>query len=178
MKYLYIVLTMIACLTACGTATKQPALHDFGAPELTMSGQNNASINVNAPTWLWDNRIRYRLLYAKASQIGFYGFDRWIASPPELFEQLLVSSSKTMNYALTIRLQDFEQQFDTPDRAHVLLRFTVEAYSTDKKQNLGSQVFTMQLPTKTPDAAGAINGFIDLTQRAVDNIQNWLVGLH
>lgn len=168
---------LIGCLTACGITTKQPALHDFGIPALTVSGQSKASININAPTWLWDNRIRYRLLYTTPSEVRFYGLHQWIASPPELFEQLLTSKDKMLDYAITIRLQDFEQQFDAPDRARVVINFIVEAYSGDKNQHLGSQMFSLQQPTKTADATGAINGFINLTHQAVGKIQMWLIGL-
>ncbi len=166
---------LIGCLTGCGS--QQTAFHDFGLPASTGTQQGKISVNVNAPTWLWDNRIRYRLLYASPSEVRYYGLHRWIASPPELFEQLLVSSGKVLGHAVTIRLQDFEQQFDAPDRARVVLHFSVEAYSADKKQSLGSQMFFLQQASKTPDAEGAINGFIELSQLAVGRIQAWLVGL-
>jgi cholesterol transport system auxiliary component len=162
--------------TGCSVSAKQPALHDFGRVESTTAPQGKASVNVNAPTWLWDNRIRYRLLYSSPSQVRFYGLDRWIASPPELFEQLLAFNNKPRDYALLIRLQDFEQQFDAPDQARVVLRFSVEAYS-DNNQKVGTQEFYLQQPTKTPDAAGAINGFTDLTHKANERVQDWLKGL-
>lgn len=176
MKYLLI--CWLAFISAgCSVTDKQPAVHDFGLPVSAATHQGRASINVNAPTWLWDNRIRYRLLFASPSQVRFYGLDRWIASPPELFEQLLTSSGKAQNHALLIRLQDFEQQFDAPSRARVVLRFSVEAYSGNDKQKIGTQEFYLQQPTKTPDATGAINGFTDLTQQAAEKIQAWLAGL-
>ncbi len=173
----------------CSVVVEQPAVHDFGllaAPvearqdkaypsQLTLP-VGKASVNVNAPTWLWDNRIRYRLLFASPSQIRFYGLDRWIASPPELLEQFLNASGKIQHYALIVQLQDFEQQFDAPDQARVLMRFSVEAYSAAHFK-IGTQEFYLQRPTKTPDAAGAISGFTDLTQQAAERIQNWLEGL-
>jgi cholesterol transport system auxiliary component len=157
----------------CGVNAKQPALHDFGpAGAAVAQPDKKASINVIAPTWLWDNRIRYRLLYSSPSQIRFYGLDRWIASPPELFEQLLAFDSKLPDYSFIIRLQDFEQQFDAPDRAHVVLRFSVEAYSGNN-QKIGTQEFYLLQPTKTPDASGAINGFTDLVRIANERIHDW-----
>lgn len=163
--------------TACSVTAKQPALHDFGLPVSTVPQQGRASITVNAPTWLWDNRIRYRLLFASPSQVRFYGLDRWIASPPELLEQMLSFSGKAQDYALIIRLQDFEQQFDAPERSRVVLRFSVEAYSADNKQMIATQEFSLQQPTKTPDAAGAIGGFTDLARQAAGRIQSWLITL-
>ena len=172
MKYLLIGY-LVFFSQACSVPIKQPAVHDFGLPVMTLLGK--ASVNINAPTWLWDNRIRYRLLFASPSQVRFYGLDRWIASPPELLEQFF--SGKALDYSLIIRLQDFEQQFDAPDRARVVMRFSVEAYAADNKQKLGTQEFYLQQPTKTPDAAGAISGFIGLTQQAGEKIRQWLVGL-
>ncbi|WP_340123163.1 hypothetical protein [Methylobacter svalbardensis] len=174
MKYLLIGWLALVSV-GCSVPVKQPALHDFGLPVLATSQQGRALITVNAPTWLWDNRIRYRLLFASPSQVRFYGLDRWIASPPELFEQLLSSSGKTQNYVLIVRLQDFEQQFDAPDRARVVLRFSVEAYSNNTK--IGTQKFHLQQSTKTPDAAGAISGFADLARQAGEKIEGWLAGL-
>ncbi|MGZ5029164.1 MAG: ABC-type transport auxiliary lipoprotein family protein [Methylobacter sp.] len=161
----------------CSVNAKQPALHDFGLVGATVAQQDKkVSINVNAPTWLWDNRIRYRLLYSSPSQIRFYGLDRWIASPPELFEQLLAFNSKLPDYSFLIQLQDFEQQFDAPDRARVVLRFSVEAYSGNN-QKIGVQEFYLQQYTKTPDASGAINGFTNLARMANDRIHDWAVKL-
>ncbi|MDP3589799.1 MAG: hypothetical protein Q8R54_04600 [Methylobacter sp.] len=173
----YLLIGWLAFISAgCSVPLKQPALHDFGLP-VSAVVQGRASVNVNAPTWLWDNRIRYRLLFASPSQVRFYGLDRWIASPPELFEQLLASSGKVQDYVLVIRLQDFEQQFDAADRARAVLQFSVEAHATDNNQVIATQEFHLEQATKTPDAAGAISGLTDLTQQAAGKIQDWLAGL-
>jgi cholesterol transport system auxiliary component len=166
--------------TSCSVSPRHPVLHDFGLPNpvLTIKGGqgNNATVTVDAPTWLWDNRIRYRLLYASPTQVGFYALDLWIAPPPELFQQLLISSGKLQNYPLMIRLQDFEQQFDAPGKARVVLRFIVEAYTEDNKK-IGTQEIFLEQPTPTADAAGAVSGFATLTRQATDKIQVWLAGL-
>ena len=164
--------------TGCSVSKKHPAVHDFGLPVPVLNIKNNEpAITVDAPTWLWDNRLRYRLLYASPTQVGFYALDLWIASPPELFEQLLIASGKTQNHPLIIRLTDFEQQFDAPDKAKVVLRFVVEAYTNDDKKKIHTQTFYLEQPTPTADAAGAVNGFAMLTRQAADKIQVWLGGI-
>lgn len=171
MKYLLIAWLLFVG-AGCSTAGKTPALHDFGLPLSTAT--QKTSVSINAPTWLWDNRIRYRLLYSEPTEVRFYGLDRWIASPPELLEQLFSSAG---NRLLVIRLQNFEQQFDAPDRARVVLSFSAEAYSADGQRKLGSKEFSLQQFTKTADAAGAISGFTDLSHQAVGKVQDWLNGL-
>ena len=184
MKYLLIGLLFFSTLlsgTGCVISPKQPVMHDFGLSDsistYNSKRNNKPTITVDAPTWLWDNRIRYRLLYASPNRVGFYALDLWIAPPPELFEQLLISSGKIRNYSLIIWLHDFEQQFDAPDRAHVMLRFSVEAYSSDPNKKINTQEFYLEHSTITPDAAGAISGFANLTRQAADRIQVWLAGL-
>ena len=183
MKYVNSGLLCLGVLftTACTHSPMHPVVHDFGLP---VSITNNQTIHteartltVAAPTWLWDNRLRYRRLYAPQTQIGFYALDLWIAPPPELLEQRLMASGKLQNYVLTISLQSFEQQFLTPDQSRVVMSFFVEAYSPDKKNKLGSQLFYLEQQTATANAAGAVNGFAGLTSKAADNIQNWLTHL-
>ena len=174
----FLVFLTVVFNTGCSVSKKHPAVHDFGLPVPVLNGKNiEPAITVDAPTWLWDNRLRYRLLYAAPTQVGFYALDLWIASPPELFEQLLIASGKTQNHPLIIRLTDFEQQFDAPDKARVVLSFVVEAYVNDDKKKIGTQVFYLEQPTPTPDAAGAVNGFAELTRQAANKIQVWLAGL-
>ena len=184
MKYLligFLLFYMILSGTGCSISPKQPALHDFGLPVSMSTNKNERgnkpAITVDAPTWLWDDRIRYRLLYASPTRVGFYALDLWIAPPPELFEQQLISSRKFQNYSLIIRLQDFEQPFDTQGQARVVMRFSVEAYAGNTNKQVGTREFYLERPTPTPDAAGAVSGFAHLTQQAADSIQIWLVGL-
>jgi cholesterol transport system auxiliary component len=179
-KIVFALFSAVLLCTSCSVSPKRPVLHDFGSPIQASgykSGQGNKpSITVDAPTWLWDNRIPYRLLYVSPTQVGFYALDLWIAPPPELFEQLLISSGKNRNYILNIRLQQFEQQFDSPDRARVVLRFSVEAHAEGNNKEVDTQEFYLERPTTTPDAAGAVRGFVKLTQQAADRIQDWLAG--
>lgn len=153
-------------------------MHDFGlisapAPK-ALPAADKAFITVGAPTWLWDNRIRYRLLYNSATQVRFYGLDHWIASPPELFEQFLTNSLKALNYALVIQLIEFEQQFDSPKQARVVLGFAVDASTRDRQHPLASKIFRLEQTTPTPDALGAVKGFTVLSRQAGEQIQNWL----
>lgn len=170
---------IILVIAACSITPKPPALHDFG---INRADSNNTpvtkpDITVDAPKWLLDNRIRYRLLYAAPTQVRFYTLDRWIAPPAELLEQQLETGGIMLNYPLIIRLLDFEQQFDSPKQAKVVIRISAEAYSTDHKKKMGTQEFRFERWAKTPDAAGAVTAFSELVRQADDRIQTWLSGL-
>jgi len=183
MKYRsWLLMPIIMVSTGCGIAPKQrqPALHDFGAPYFkNESGRSfKPAITVTAPKWLRDNRIRYRLLYADPTQVRFYAMDRWIAAPPELLEQQLINGAKSLGYLLNIHLLDFEQQFESSDRARAVMRFYLEAYAPDDKRLLGAQEFRLEQATRTADASGAVTAFAELVRQAEDRIQAWLAELH
>ncbi len=178
MRAIAFFLLAFACLfntTSCVMTPKQPALHDFGlaiAGHDDNSSNSRATITVDAPTWLWDNRIRFRLLYSSPSKVGFYALDQWLASPPELFQQQLINSNLPA-CQLRIQLLEFEHQFDASDKAHVVLHFSVEALSLNNQQKLGNQEFRLQLATESPDASGAIKAFSQLVKQADQQIYEW-----
>ena len=162
--------------TGCGMTPKQPALHDFGLTIASEQAINRtsgrAAITVDAPTWLWDNRIRFRLLYGSPTKVGFYALDQWIASPPELFQQQLMNSNRSA-CQLRIQLLEFEQQFDAPDKAHVVLHFSVDASSLNNQQKLGDQEYRLQLAAASPDASGAVKAFGQLVKLAEQQLYDW-----
>jgi cholesterol transport system auxiliary component len=177
-------MTVMLILIATGCSilpqTQPSAVHDFGYPNSNAASEisiptQQPPITVEAPKWLSDNRIRYRLLYAIPTQVRFYSLDRWIAPPPELFEQLLNASSKQWLHPVTIQLNVFEQQFDTPGQAKVIMHFTATTASADNKVKATRRDFHLQMPCPTPDAKGAVNGFTSLTKQAVDKIQAWMM---
>jgi cholesterol transport system auxiliary component len=165
---------------SCNLLPSTPsAVHDFGYPYANTTSETNAApqhspITVEAPKWLTDNRIRYRLLYSTPTQVRFYSLDRWIAAPSELFEQLLKNNGKQQTSPVTIQLQVFEQQFDAIDKAKVVMRFTVTSTPDDKHPQPRTRDFNMELPCPTPDAKGAVSGFTVLTKQAADKIQAWV----
>jgi cholesterol transport system auxiliary component len=172
---------LILVFSGCSILPKpQPwAVHDFGLPYSSPSSTISAPtqpppITVEAPKWLVDNRIHYRLLYASPTQVRFYALDRWIAPPPELFEQLLNSSAKHRAIPFTIGLQVFEQQFVSSSQAQVLMHFSVTTDPDAKNHQSIKQDFHLQLPCSSPDAKGAVTGFTRLSRQAVDKVQAWL----
>ncbi|NOU42772.1 MAG: hypothetical protein HOO87_04250 [Methyloglobulus sp.] len=180
MTHLSLLICLIVALSNCSILPKaQPsAVHDLGysnsdAPSLIKVPSQQAPITVEASKWLLDNRIRYRLLYADPTEVRFYSLDRWIAPPPELFEQLLNASGKHWTKALTINLHVFEQQFTMAKQAKVVMYFTATTTHAHVDKVI-KQDFHLHLPCPTPDAKGAVSGFTLLTRQAIDKIQAWL----
>ena len=173
---------LILSINSCSLLTSTPsAVHDLGypysnAPSETTDLPQHSPVTVEAPKWLSDNRIRYRLLYATPTQVRFYSLDRWIAPPSELFEQLLNNTDKLWLAPVNIKLQVFEQQFDAADKAKVVMQFTATTLPDDNKQLANKREFILQLPCPTPDAKGAVTGFNVLTKQAVDKVQAWAKG--
>jgi cholesterol transport system auxiliary component len=163
-------------LSACNILPKPSAVHDFGInaqPISPISHSDQPVITVSAPKWLFDNRIRYRLVYAQASLIRFYTLDRWLAPPPELLEQSLATSNLPTDKPVQIFLEEFEQQFNAPDQAKVVMRFRLSVRSTAGKPEK-SQEFRLQKICPSADAKGAISAFTVVTQEATETIRHWL----
>ncbi len=172
-RALLLSILLIGAGCSLGTKPVPITLHDLGPahhPEKTVSVSN-----LDAPLWLWDDRIRYRLLYADPTAIRFYTQDRWEAPPPELLEPYLSFIEKRQDIALQIRLTEFEQQFDTPQKSRVILGFQIVARSLNNNQAIGKRDFKLEQATATANASGAISGFTALTHQAVAEIQDWLL---
>lgn len=171
---------LLLSTSSCSLLTSTPsAVHDFGypfanAPSETTASPQQSAVTVEAPKWLTDNRIRYRLLYSTPTQVRFYSLDRWIAPPSELFEQRLNNDGKQWTSPVAIQLQVFEQHFETLNKAKVVMHFTATTTPDDKRHQPRTRNFNLQLPCPTPDAKGAVSGFTRLTKQAVDKVQAWV----
>lgn len=164
-------------LAGCNILPKTAAVHDLGIPP-TYPAKNEKSsdqpvIAVEAPKWLYDSRIRYRLLYSSPTQVGFYTLDRWLAPPPELFEQLLTASKLEHADTVTVRLLEFEQQFTGPAQAQVVMRFEVKA-STINHNKEKTHEFRLQEICPAPNAKGAVTAYSNLARKAAQIINEWL----
>ncbi len=179
MKLLLISIALLLLVNGCSILPKSADVHDFGIQVATKTSNQTIakqplSITIEAPKWLYDNRIRYRLLYANQTNIRFYMQDKWLAAPPDLFGQLLAESGLHFNSPITVTLQEFEQQFNAPGQANVVMHFTVTS-SADKKNVIREETFHLHLSCPTPDAKGAVTGFSALSKTAVDKVRAWLL---
>jgi cholesterol transport system auxiliary component len=151
------------------------ALHDLG-PVLTQASQAAEEagfvlVGVDAPGWLQDDRIRYRLLYDDPTKIRYYSQDRWVAAPPQLLTQRLAEAGAE-GVRVRLTLLAFEQIFSRPGVAEVVLDLRVTALSEDLVP-VREHLLRLRQPT-SPNAAGVIDAFPHLVDRAIAEIQAWL----
>ncbi|CAG7855968.1 hypothetical protein MCAMS1_00295 [biofilm metagenome] len=180
---LAVLILLIVGTNACSIRPKASALHDLGysnavdarSETITQSKETPSPITVESPKWLEDTRIHYRLLFSSPTQVRSYAIDRWIASPPELFEQLLNNSGKQWPRPLMVQLLTFEQQFETAEQAKVVMHFTASTIPDEKNGHTVKRDFKLHLPCPSADAKGAVTAFNELTRRATDQIQAWLL---
>ncbi|HLF95635.1 MAG TPA: hypothetical protein VI457_00685 [Methylococcaceae bacterium] len=156
-----------------------PVAHDFGPEPATLQGDavTWSVASVDAPAWLQDDRIRYRLLYADPSQVRFYSRDLWAAPPPHLLSQRLDVAGGGGNFRLRVDVQVFEQVFDAPDRARALLNLNVTAYRPGAALPVAERRFRFDEATPGADAPGAVTAFTRLTDQAIEEIRAWLSAL-
>lgn len=178
-----IISLMTTCLLLAGCQVlperpPPPALHDFGPmPPAAEDGVPWAAVSVDAPEWLQDPLIRYRLLYAKPTQVRFYTLDRWVAPPPDLLAHRLASNLAGRGYELKIELQGFEQVFEQPTQTLVWMRLHADAVDPISGRSVGERVFRWSRPTQSADAAGAVTAFSGLVTQAVAQISDWMTRL-
>ncbi|WP_305907854.1 hypothetical protein Q9L42_013630 [Methylomarinum sp. Ch1-1] len=171
-SWLFLALTVAAC--SGGAGRRLPLQHDLGP--IDIASEQRVQVRVDAPAWLWDERIRYRLLYRDPSAIRYYNLDRWEAPLPVLIEPYLAIPGQR-SITLKIRLDRFEQQFVTPDHARLFIDMKIEALNGRDNRLLGRRSIVLSQDPVSPDAAGAIAGLAALTERARSEIHRWLKAL-
>jgi cholesterol transport system auxiliary component len=149
------------------------ALHDFGPPPAREASLPWAAVTVDAPDWLNDDHIHYRFLYADPTQLRSYATVRWVAPLPALLTQRLTSADGHGRYRLRIQLQEFEQVFDRPGHARVVISFRANAQVTAGNQELAEKVFRLSIATSSADATGAVEGFAAVVDRAITALRDW-----
>ena len=170
-------LSLLGMATACSVGNKlaMPVSHDLGP--IALVNVHSIPLTMSAPVWLWNERIRYRLLYKDATAVAYYNLDRWEAPLPALLERRLKVTGKQQGLTLKIYLTQFEQQFEAINNAHVLMAFTVSAFAGGSNSLLAERSFTLSQQTDSADADGAISGFVALTEQANKEMTLWLDSL-
>lgn len=192
--FLMPVLMASALVTGCATRQESMTLYDLGP----LRGAQNSPpspvlpplsvAEINAPAWLDNQMMFYRLAYVNDQQPRPYATSRWNTPPTQLFVQRLKSrigqaggvvlsaSDGASNVpVLHIEADDFTQVFDNPGQsnAHVRMRASV----LNGRALLAQRTFTRQAPAPTADASGGARALADASEAIIADMMTWLAGL-
>ncbi|HWW05573.1 ABC-type transport auxiliary lipoprotein family protein [Collimonas sp.] len=189
-------LAAIALVAGCASKIDAPTQYDLGllpaaaiaTPVATTAATILPAISladVNAPAWLDNNMMFFRLAYANQLQPRPYASSRWTMPPAQLFQQRLKSrlaqaggtvlamSDAALNIPLLrIDLDDFTQTFDTP--SHSVATLQVRASLFNGRVLLAQKNFSRQATAPSADAAGAASAFVAANDGVIDDLMSWL----
>ncbi|AMO97693.1 hypothetical protein CFter6_5123 [Collimonas fungivorans] len=180
----------IALVAGCASKIDAPTQYDLGLlpPATAIAAPTLPAVSladVNAPAWLDNNMMYFRLAYANQLQPRPYAGSRWTMPPAQLFQQRLKSrlaqaggtvlalSDAALNIpVLRIDMDDFTQTFDTP--SHSLATLQVRASLFNGRTLLAQKSFSRQAATPSADAAGAASAFVAANDGVIDDLMGWL----
>ena len=188
--------TLAAALLLGGCASRGPlpTYYDFGPPASPVAVATPAAIpalpvlvvaDANGPSWLDNQRMYYRLLYADAQQSRPYAYNRWNTPPLQLLSQRLktrvaqsgVKVLSTTDAAagiplLRIDVDDFSQNFDTQTHSsgHVSLRASLFR----GHRLIDQKTFSRSGPAGSADAQGGAQALAAASDAIAADLLAWL----
>lgn len=141
---------------------------------------------VQAPDWLDDTGIVYRLLYEDPSRTHVYALNKWASEPSTLITDRLrarfaaVSKgvvapgfSARSDYTLRVDLEDFSQRFKAPSESEIQLRARASLLDTESRKLLAQRVFDLDRPAE-PNAPGAVKALTAATDTLLEDLVKWV----
>lgn len=193
MRVIAVVLVLVA-LSGCSLlAPKDPAkagfdLGPFGAGTYYVKQSSEVDVvvyEVDAPAWIDNSSMYYRLTYHSAAQPIPYAQSEWVMSPAALLTQRLrtrlsgsfvrelgvASANDAPRYTLRSELFTFEQVFDQPDHSRGVLRLQATLEGEDVR---AQRTFAIEKPAPTADAAGGVSALSECADELASSIGDWV----
>jgi cholesterol transport system auxiliary component len=195
-------LVAIVLLAACASprAKAPSAVYDFGAQRLAAdSGSSGisggrrlrASIwvpDTQAPVWLDNSAILYRLAYHDLAQVYTYASSRWVATPATLLTQRIRSrlaaandagvtsaaEGARTNYMLRLELEEFTQIFDTMDSSRAVVRLRASLVDRRTRLLLSQRNFGIEQSSRAPNAASGVHALTQASDKLIGALIGWL----
>jgi cholesterol transport system auxiliary component len=181
---------MATILGACAIRPAPPSLYDLGplphaaarTPAPALPALSVA--DVQAPAWLDEQHMFYRLEYVNALQPRAYAGSRWSMMPAALVTQRLRSriaqaggvvvtpADGASLPVLRIELDDFSQIF--PDAQHSNGRVALRASLVRGRMLLAQRSVVREVPAPSADADGGAAALSAATDAAIDELIAWL----
>lgn len=191
-RFCFTLMFAAAVLTACALRDNRPAamLYDLGPFETESrtplpTGMPAVQTKVNAPGWMNDNLMFYRLDYVNNQQIRFYTESSWNAAPSRLFKSRLdaflvssgnpVASARTASHPLVLRIhvEDFSQHFSSPNDS--VGRIALYASLFNGRDLIAQKVFRKDVVSQTPDAQGGARALAEGSDALIGEIMQWML---
>ena len=186
MKYLIVVSLLIAQVACVGTNKPRPdmALYDFGyaiksdsKPLLTKTEIEPVTAN----EMLNYQKMRYRLEYVNPARVFYFTESRWIVPPAELVNNQLnalvntqtQSNSKPFNCSLKLKLQVFDQVFNSKDSSAGVVQINAILLAKNTKQLVMNEVINESALSKNPNAEGGAKALAKASENALVKAVNW-----
>lgn len=196
--YLFFSSLLAVCclfLSGCALQSSQPpaTLYDLG-PASSMPAEKTLPegmptlvvFRVNAPDWLNNTQMYYRLAHVNDQQTRFYTLSRWNAQPPKLFRDRFKSrivaaggeigggrAPKADQLRLIIHVEDFSQHFldDSNSEGRIALRVSV----LGKDGLIAQKSFLHTVAAPSPDAPGGAKALSVATDEVITEVLLWIV---
>lgn len=181
-------------LGGCASRGPLPTYYDFGPPASPVAVATPAAIpglpvlviaDANGPSWLDNQRMYYRLLYADAQQSRPYAYNRWNTPPLQLLSQRLksriaqggVKVLATTDAAagiplLRIDVDDFSQNFDTEKQSSG--QVTLRASLFRGHQLVDQKTFSRNSRAGSADAQGGAQALAAASDAIAADLLAWL----
>ncbi len=185
------VLLLATLGNGCALRQTQPRLFDLGPLPITTAAASLPRtpplrvIDVQAPAWLAEPRMFYRLLYDNAQQARAYSASRWLIAPglmldQRLRQQLVAAGAVVLPAAdaaagmpvLRIELEDFVQNFSSPSSSSARVVMRASLYTGYGL--LAQNTFYGQVAASSADAAGGARALASASDRVISALICWL----
>lgn len=187
-------LTAALLLGGCASRGPLPTYYDFGPPASPVTVATQAAIpalpvlviaDANGPSWLDNQRMYYRLLYADAQQSRPYAYNRWNTPPLQLLSQRLktriaqggIKVLATTDAAagiplLRIDVDDFSQNFDTEKQSSG--QVTLRASLFRGHVLVDQKTFSRNSRAGSADAQGGAQALASASDAIAADLLAWL----
>lgn len=179
-------------LGGCASRGPLPTYYDFGPPASPVAVQAATPAlpvlviaDANGPSWLDNQRMYYRLLYADAQQSRPYAYNRWNTPPLQLLSQRLktriaqggIKVLATTDAAagiplLRIDVDDFSQNFDTEKQSSG--QVTLRASLFRGHVLVDQKTFSRNSPAGSADAQGGAQALASASDAIAADLLAWL----
>lgn len=138
----------------------------------------------DGPVWMDSLSLYYRLEYTQAQRMQAYATQRWVDSPPRLFDARLrdaVAARGALTWfgdgsvpALKVDLLAFEQVFDSSTASRGVVRARATVYH---KGLIGQKTFVAEQPASSADGAGGVRALSASSDAVIAAILDWAATL-